>query len=202
MWKKKYSNRVFVWRESNTDSSLNITQLCIVCWILCFHSIVAVCYQYVDPLRLSVDVQSLFVCAKHHHILHAQPSHRFLSIRNKHLQSDTWACWGQKDLFTQRYKVQVSSCFPRHDNCRWGENIYSSCVWTKDYCRFDWQLSQHEQSYENCFVYKLEIRLQHNWTCNWTSTWTSWHAELFCDLFKAYWWQWFQNEESRAAGSS
>lgn len=80
---------VCVDREQHRDSSLNIRQLCIVCWILCFHSIVAVCYQYVDPLRLSVDVQSLFVRAKHHHILHAQPSHRFLSIRNKHLQSDT-----------------------------------------------------------------------------------------------------------------
>lgn len=61
-------------------------QTVVYCVFLCFHSNVAVCYQYVDPLRLSVDVQSLSVRAKHHHILDAQPSHRFLSIRNKHLQ--------------------------------------------------------------------------------------------------------------------
>lgn len=146
MWnyKKKCSNRVFVWRERNTETSLplwvhqwlNIRQLCIVCWILCFHSIVAVCYQYVDPLRLSVDVQSLSVRAKHHHILDAQPSHHFLSIRNKHLRSDTWACWWtvKRTCLHNGTKSRSPARFLFMTTAGGVKTFYTSCVWTKDYC--------------------------------------------------------------------
>lgn len=43
-------------------------------------------YQYVDPLRLSVDIQSSSVRPQHHHVLPPQPPHLSLSICNKDLE--------------------------------------------------------------------------------------------------------------------